>query len=173
IIGVLIGILVPALTKAREAANRTKCLSNLRQLGTAVIMYAGQNRERIPIGYYSGQKQTNYLIHYNQDGLEFYAMLGLLYQCKLMDSPQALYCPAEPLDCWQFQTESNPWPPVEVATTGQRNTRAGYGCRPTVNWVETGEWPEDMTRLGEIKNRALPSALVPTASFIDRRAPPR
>ena len=33
IIAVLVSILLPSLSRAREAANQTKCLSNLRQLG--------------------------------------------------------------------------------------------------------------------------------------------
>jgi len=40
IIAVLIGILLPALGRAREAASKTACLSNLRQLTTGWIMYA-------------------------------------------------------------------------------------------------------------------------------------
>ena len=44
IIAVLIGILLPTLNRAREAANRAQCLSNLRQLTTAWIMYAQDNK---------------------------------------------------------------------------------------------------------------------------------
>jgi len=39
IIAVLISILLPALSRARESGNRVACLSNLRQLGQAMIMY--------------------------------------------------------------------------------------------------------------------------------------
>ncbi len=44
IIAVLIGVLLPALNKAREQANRTACLSNMHQLTTGWMMYANENR---------------------------------------------------------------------------------------------------------------------------------
>ena len=43
IIAVLISVLLPALAKAREEANRTLCMSNLRQVGTSVQMYLESN----------------------------------------------------------------------------------------------------------------------------------
>ena len=48
IIAVLIGILMPVLSRAREHARRTKCLSNLRSLGQSMIMYANANRDVLP-----------------------------------------------------------------------------------------------------------------------------
>src|SRR5262245_25539037 len=44
IIAVLIGILLPALNKAREAARITKCIANLRGLGQACLQYSIDNK---------------------------------------------------------------------------------------------------------------------------------
>ena len=47
IIALLIGLLLPALGKARETARTVKCLSNTRQFGTAAITYAIDFKDRI------------------------------------------------------------------------------------------------------------------------------
>jgi prepilin-type N-terminal cleavage/methylation domain-containing protein len=47
IIAVLVGILLPALSKARAAANLVSCSSNLRQLSTCTLMYVQDNRGRL------------------------------------------------------------------------------------------------------------------------------
>lgn len=50
IIALLLGILLPSLSRARENANRIKCLSNLRQLGMAMFMYSNDNKGYFPFG---------------------------------------------------------------------------------------------------------------------------
>ncbi|MDB5294384.1 MAG: hypothetical protein JWO31_367, partial [Phycisphaerales bacterium] len=44
IIALLISILLPSLNKARDQANTIKCLSNLRQLGAGITLYAAENK---------------------------------------------------------------------------------------------------------------------------------
>ena len=48
IIAILIGVLLPALNKARQQAYTLKCSSNLRQLGLAFQMYANENKQWMP-----------------------------------------------------------------------------------------------------------------------------
>jgi prepilin-type processing-associated H-X9-DG protein len=48
IIALLISILLPVLSGAREGANRVKCMSNLRQLAAAFVAYANNNRGSFP-----------------------------------------------------------------------------------------------------------------------------
>ena len=48
IIGVLVALLLPAVQSSREAARRSRCASNLRQLGLAVLGYTDAHRGKLP-----------------------------------------------------------------------------------------------------------------------------
>jgi prepilin-type N-terminal cleavage/methylation domain-containing protein/prepilin-type processing-associated H-X9-DG protein len=49
IIALLLAILLPALGKAREHARAIKCASNERQIMVAILMYSGENKNKLPI----------------------------------------------------------------------------------------------------------------------------
>ncbi len=48
IIAILAGLLLPALAKAKDKASQTLCLNNLKQLNLAMVLYASDNREKMP-----------------------------------------------------------------------------------------------------------------------------
>jgi prepilin-type N-terminal cleavage/methylation domain-containing protein/prepilin-type processing-associated H-X9-DG protein len=48
IITLLIGLLLPSVSRAREAAKRTRCLANLRTLAQSMVMYANESKGWLP-----------------------------------------------------------------------------------------------------------------------------
>lgn len=52
IIAILAAILFPVFAQAREKARQTSCLSNMKQIGTAALMYAQDYDERTPRNWY-------------------------------------------------------------------------------------------------------------------------
>ena len=53
IIALLIGILMPALAKAREQANAVKCMSNQRQIGQALVMFSNEHKGFLPKAWFN------------------------------------------------------------------------------------------------------------------------
>ena len=146
VIALLIGALLPALGAARSASLRVSSMSNQRQLATAVTLYAGDFRDRVPLGFSlgpgEGWKQYNYLLRTNPaSGRAGVRWMGLLYLHGAFESPEAFYCPAESDPLMQFDTPDNPWPPDETAPAG-KSTRIGYGARPMVGWPFPSDAPQ-------------------------------
>ncbi|MFH0965919.1 MAG: type II secretion system protein [Planctomycetota bacterium] len=58
IIALLVGLLLPALGRAREEARKTQCRSNLRQIGLAMTMYCTDNKGWTPPAYGDNTEST-------------------------------------------------------------------------------------------------------------------
>jgi prepilin-type N-terminal cleavage/methylation domain-containing protein/prepilin-type processing-associated H-X9-DG protein len=59
IIALLISILLPSLNKARQAAQRSACLSNLRQVAMAINAYMAENKQTLPEAGYDNANGRN------------------------------------------------------------------------------------------------------------------
>src|SRR5437762_920753 len=142
IITILIAILLPVITRAREAANRSACLSNLRQLGQAFNMYANQSKGHIPLGHISDEYQWDYTLNFANSTKAFVTHLGVLRDAHLLDSPKTYMCPSEADPQWHFATIENPWPFVTIPSPTAHHTRIAYGTRPGWSWGSGGAWPD-------------------------------
>ena len=63
IISILAALLLPALARAREQANRVACGSNMKQLGLVFLMFADEHGGQLPPGApneYWGEEWVNY-----------------------------------------------------------------------------------------------------------------
>jgi prepilin-type N-terminal cleavage/methylation domain-containing protein/prepilin-type processing-associated H-X9-DG protein len=58
IIAILASMLLPALARAKEKANQTKCRGNLKQIATAMMGYTPDNREQLPGPTWNGMFYT-------------------------------------------------------------------------------------------------------------------
>lgn len=88
IIAILAGLLLPALSQAKAKALRISCLNNVRQVGLSVQMYAGDNRDFVPMHTPSG----TWLWDVRKETAN-----ALLDQASVTTSPagrrKILYCP--------------------------------------------------------------------------------
>ena len=94
IIAILAALLLPALSKAKEEANRTTCRSNLHQFGLATAMYAGENRDLLPdlmAGPTSGGANGVWFWDMNRT----VATTLMNYVGKNTNNPLIFYCPNE------------------------------------------------------------------------------
>src|SRR4051794_6999870 len=128
VIAVLIALLLPALNKAREASNRTMCLSNLRQIHVAFSLYSLANRDQVPVGYRTASKQFNSMIYSTTAGGKW-VLFGLLYDAGYLRDRRVFFCPSEKNPKFAFDTPENPFPAASAAAPS-KNIQAGYGARP-------------------------------------------
>lgn len=107
IIGILVSILLPSLTKTREMSKRAVCLSNQKQIYTPSIIYCKDNNYKYPqrmpakhwpFGHYNSRSDG---LGYTWDGDEGSTILSLktaglnaLVESELITAYEVFYCPS-------------------------------------------------------------------------------
>jgi len=105
IIAVLVAILLPAVSRARDNARRAMCKNNQRQIGMAWRMYGDENHEQGPYnhrdhmseGYGGDLNVWSYWEMYTQFGLlfDFLGQPTWGLRPNQMHTPKAVICPAD------------------------------------------------------------------------------
>lgn len=133
IIAVLIGILLPAMARARNQATKIKCAAQLRNLGQAFIMYANANRGKMPQHRSAAQQWLWDFAVESRDALMRYGAVRENY-----------YCPAFPEQnvaaAWDFN-------PGNFSVMGYYflTTRLDTNSKPMVVGNGAGQFPSLQT----------------------------
>ena len=122
IIALLMGILMPAMSRVRESAKRAVCSSQVKQIGVAMAAYASDNESSMPV-YNSNNTNTNpyLLIHsyalyrseslyVDADGKPLPMKLAVLYEGKYIADPKVFYCPSNMNLLYKFESYNDPPP---------------------------------------------------------------
>jgi prepilin-type N-terminal cleavage/methylation domain-containing protein len=143
IIAILAAMLLPALTSAKEKAKRISCLNNLKQMGVALVMYAGDNNDFLAPAQYSpgagGGPWQTYLLTANS-GASGQAVVnmqpanhGAFYTSKLMPNGKSFYCPSatsgavDPLFTYDnYTTSTGVWPAYSKQAGSNPFLRSSY-----------------------------------------------
>jgi len=129
IIAVLIGLLLPAVQKVREAANRIRCGNNMKQLTLAIHTYAdAQGGKLPPANYY---QVVNPQTRNAAEGSAFYALLPYYEQDNLLrqyteDRPDAGYLGAQYVPLKIHVCPSDPTTNDGIATLDGKTATSNY-----------------------------------------------
>jgi prepilin-type N-terminal cleavage/methylation domain-containing protein len=88
IIGVLMAILLPAMSKAREQARRTQCAVNARQFTMVSLIYADDQKGKVPYGGYESTSPAVCTYEFHR------ASRRRFYESYGMSNPKTWFCPS-------------------------------------------------------------------------------
>lgn len=108
VVALLIGLLLPALKKAKETARRSVCLSNVRQISNGLHVYANENEGRFPPthlevspGGTMGLRAPRSYPGFEIDG---WTGMGLLHRLEFLPDPRIFYCPSQRVALFTYET---------------------------------------------------------------------
>jgi prepilin-type N-terminal cleavage/methylation domain-containing protein/prepilin-type processing-associated H-X9-DG protein len=123
ILGVLIGLLIPAVLKIREAANRVKCINNLKQIGLALQQYHDGWGCFPPGCSFSGNAEPQphmswmtRLLPYLEQGPLWSEAIAAFGQEKFFERPPHLPILAQPMPSFLCPSDSLSWQPWDFGS---------------------------------------------------------
>lgn len=146
IIALLMGILMPALQRARQHAQRIVCGSNMKQMTTAVSLFANDMDGKIPPlcelpdgTWEHVQTQNHWARWFMTPGTpdDTYWNLGLLWKHGYIEQGKVFYCPSK-LAVFRYEDYSNPEFPSPVLG-GTSGVRVPYTYNPICKSLEDRE----------------------------------
>lgn len=109
IIGILAAILLPALARAREAARRSSCANNLKQMGLSLKMYANESKgqKMPPMKIWNNTSGTDDAVMVLNNGADIIFDGEMMYPEYISDT-NVLICPSDPLSSRSGSSQSVP-----------------------------------------------------------------